>query len=95
MTLLEGQPYTNGVFICMTPTKKALREQGRTSKWFAKKCKTDEGTMSNIVNDKDRAFARHMRIALTLSRELNMTVDELWGHLLDEKTNGVNRDESI
>ncbi|MFC0271146.1 helix-turn-helix transcriptional regulator [Metabacillus herbersteinensis] len=65
----------------MTKVGRVIEEEGYRKGWVAKKAKIAPGTLSKIISGESEPS---LRVALKLSRVLNKTVEELWGHLIDE-----------
>jgi DNA-binding XRE family transcriptional regulator len=68
----------------MTPLAKAIKEKGLRKKWVAEKVGIAPGTLSLILSGKSDPT---LKVALRLAKVLNMTVEELWGHLIEEEEN--------
>lgn len=65
-----------------TPLKKILFERGLKNKWLAKESEIEEAGCSLIVNGKR---VPTLVVALKIAKVLEVSVEELWGHLIIEE----------
>lgn len=65
--------------IKMTPIGRVIEERGLLKSWVARKAGIAPGTLSKIISGESEPT---LKVALRLARVLNITVEELWGHLI-------------
>ncbi|GGH83444.1 DNA-binding XRE family transcriptional regulator [Pullulanibacillus pueri] len=66
----------------MTPIDKRIKELGLKKGWVAEKSKVSKSALSLICNGRSDPS---IKVALRLARVLNTTVEDLWGHLIEQK----------
>jgi DNA-binding XRE family transcriptional regulator len=67
-----------------TPLKRLLFEREMTNRELARKCDLDENGLGQIINGKR---VPNLITAMKIARALEVNVEDLWGHLLEEKEN--------
>ncbi|WEG14021.1 helix-turn-helix transcriptional regulator [Pullulanibacillus sp. KACC 23026] len=67
----------------MTKIAQIIEEKGLRKGFIAQKAKISASAMSKILSGETKE--PKLRVAIRLARVLNTTVEELWGHLLDEE----------
>jgi len=65
----------------MTVIGKVIEEEGFRKGWVAKKANIAPGTLSKIISGESEPT---LRVALKLAKILNKTVEELWGHIIED-----------
>lgn len=65
-----------------TKLQRILKENGIKQSFIADKAGVSQGAFSLIVRGKSMPT---LPVALKIGRALNMSVEELWGYLVDEK----------
>ncbi|RSL32681.1 helix-turn-helix domain-containing protein [Salibacterium salarium] len=66
-----------------TVVEKRRRECGREKGWLAKKVGVARGTMTLILKGSSTPT---LPVAIRIARILETTVEELWGHLVEEES---------
>ena len=67
----------------MTPLESILQERGIKKTWLAKKVGVSNGTMTRLCSGESKPT---IDVALKIARVLGTSIEELWGHLIDERT---------
>jgi DNA-binding XRE family transcriptional regulator len=67
-----------------TPLEKAVMKSGLKKGYIAERIGVRPTTVSQLIAGKSRP---DILTALKLARLLNKTVEELWGHLIEEEEN--------
>lgn len=65
----------------MTKIGKAIENSGFRKGWIAKQVGIAPGTLSLIIKGDS---IPSLKVAIKLAKILNTTVEELWGHIVDE-----------
>lgn len=68
----------------MTPLKRLLFERQLTNRWLAERTGMTETAVSLIVNGKR---VPSLENALRIARALGVSVEELWGYILNNEVN--------
>jgi DNA-binding XRE family transcriptional regulator len=69
--------------IKMNRLSELINEKGLKKTWVAEQVGIAPGTLSKIISGETRA--PELTKALKLARVLETTVEDLWGHLIEEK----------
>jgi DNA-binding XRE family transcriptional regulator len=68
----------------MTPLAREIEKRGLKKGWIAEKAGISRSTLALIVSGRSEPT---LKVALRIAKVLGMTVEELWGHLIEEKEN--------
>jgi DNA-binding XRE family transcriptional regulator len=67
-----------------TPIEKVIFEKGYRKGWIAKRVGIAPGTLSLIISGES---SPSLKVALKLAKLLEISVEHLWGHLIEEENN--------